>query len=57
MRESPRRPENCSAAGLIYYSRGKITVLDRPTLEARVCECFQVVKDEFDRLLPDVIIR
>ena len=44
-------------AGLIHYSRGHITVLDRPGLEARVCECYQVVKREFDRLLPDVIAR
>jgi CRP-like cAMP-binding protein len=40
-------------AGLIRYSRGKITVVDRPGLEARVCECYQVVKKEFDRLLPE----
>ncbi|QDF97087.1 Crp/Fnr family transcriptional regulator [Azoarcus sp. DD4] len=39
-------------AGLIQYARGKITVLDRPGLEARVCECYKVVKTEFDRLLP-----
>jgi CRP-like cAMP-binding protein len=39
-------------AGLIQYRRGKITVLDRPRLEARSCECYQVVKTEFDRLLP-----
>jgi CRP-like cAMP-binding protein len=39
-------------AGLINYRRGHITVLDRPGLEARVCECYQVVKKEFDRLLP-----
>jgi CRP-like cAMP-binding protein len=39
------------AAGLIEYSRGKITVLDRPKLEARVCECYAVVKRESDRLL------
>jgi CRP-like cAMP-binding protein len=39
-------------ADLIHYSRGKITVVDRPGLEARVCECYQVVKKEFDRLLP-----
>lgn len=39
-------------AGLIQYRRGKITVVDRPGLEARVCECYQVVKTEFDRLLP-----
>ncbi len=38
--------------GLIDYHRGHITVLDRPGLEARVCECYQVVKAEFDRLLP-----
>jgi CRP-like cAMP-binding protein len=40
------------AAGLIRYYRGKITVLDRPKLEQRVCECYRVVKNEFDRLLP-----
>lgn len=39
-------------AGLIEYSRGRITVLDRPGLEDRVCECYQVVKTESDRLLP-----
>ena len=38
--------------GLINYSRGRITVLDRPKLEKRSCECYQVVKAEFDRLLP-----
>jgi len=42
-------------AGLIRYRRGKITILDRPGLEARVCECYEVVKKEFNRLLPDVI--
>ena len=40
------------AAGLVSYRRGKITVLDRPGVEARSCECYQVVKKEFDRLLP-----
>jgi len=39
-------------AGLIHYSRGRIRVIDRPGLEARACECYQVVKTEFDRLLP-----
>jgi len=39
-------------AGLIHYSRGHITVLDRPKLEHRVCECYAVVKKEYDRLLP-----
>lgn len=43
-------------AGLIHYRRGRITVLDRPRLEARSCECYQVVKTEFDRLLPYVAI-
>jgi CRP-like cAMP-binding protein len=38
-------------AGLIKYSRGRITVLDRPRLEMRVCECYGVVKKEYDRLL------
>jgi CRP-like cAMP-binding protein len=41
-------------AGLIRYRRGRITVLDRPGLEARSCECYAVVKAEFDRLLPYV---
>ena len=39
-------------AGLIKYSRGNITVLDRLRLQARACECYEVVKKEFDRLLP-----
>jgi CRP-like cAMP-binding protein len=39
-------------AGLIRYSRGRITVIDRPGLEERVCECYAVVKTEYDRLLP-----
>jgi CRP-like cAMP-binding protein len=38
-------------AGLIEYSRGHITVIDRKGVEARVCECYQVVKTESDRLL------
>ena len=38
-------------AGLIHYSRGHITVLDRPGLERHVCECYAVVKKESDRLL------
>ena len=38
--------------GIIKYSRGLIEVLDRPRLEKRVCECYAVVKKEFDRLLP-----
>lgn len=38
-------------AGLISYHRGHISILDRPGLEARVCECYAVVKKEYDRLL------
>jgi CRP-like cAMP-binding protein len=41
------------AAGLIKYGRGKISVLDRGGLERRCCECYEVVKRESDRLLPD----
>jgi len=41
--------------GLIRYSRGRITVLDRPKLEKRTCECYAVVKKEYDRLLPDKV--
>ena len=43
-------------AGLIDYHRGRITVLDRPGLETRSCECYAVVKNEYDRLLPEVIV-
>lgn len=42
-------------AGLIRYTRGKIDVIDRAGLEARTCECYAVVKKEYDRLLPDLI--
>ncbi len=40
------------SAGLIRYARGRITVLDRAGLEQRTCECYAVVKKEYDRLLP-----
>lgn len=40
------------SSGLISYSRGLIHVLDRKGLEARSCECYGVVKKEYDRLLP-----
>ncbi|MDY6947128.1 MAG: Crp/Fnr family transcriptional regulator [Pseudomonadota bacterium] len=43
---------NLQDAGLIKYSRGRIRVLDRRGLESRTCECYAVVKKEFDRLLP-----
>ncbi len=39
-------------AGLIKYARGHISVLDRAGLEKRTCECYAVVKKEYDRLLP-----
>jgi CRP-like cAMP-binding protein len=39
-------------AGLIQYTRGRILVLDRRALEQRSCECYAVVKKEYDRLLP-----
>ena len=38
--------------GVIHYRRGHITVVDRPKLGKRVCECYAVVKKEYDRLLP-----
>jgi CRP-like cAMP-binding protein len=40
-------------AGLIKYARGHITVLDRAGLERRTCECYRVVRQEYQRLLPD----
>jgi CRP-like cAMP-binding protein len=42
-------------AGLIRYARGHISVLDRAKLERRTCECYAVVKREYDRLLPEKI--
>lgn len=39
-------------AGLIHYAKGRITVLDREGLEKRSCECYRIVKDEYERLLP-----
>ena len=43
---------NLKEAGLIRDRRGHITVLDRDALEHRTCECYAVVKKEYDRLLP-----
>jgi len=42
------------AAGLFHYNRGHIGALDRPGLEQRACECYAMVKGEYDRLLPQV---
>ncbi len=44
-------------AGLINYTRGRILVLDRKGLEKRTCECYAVVKNEYDRLLPDKLAK
>lgn len=49
MRDGARRLQK---AGLIHYTRGSITVLDRAGLEERSCECYAVVRDEYARLLP-----
>jgi CRP-like cAMP-binding protein len=38
-------------AGLIHYRRGAITILDRPWLEATVCECYRIVRKGYERLL------
>lgn len=43
------------AAGLIHYRRGRITVINRAGLEARACECYGIVKKEYERLLPNRI--
>jgi Mn-dependent DtxR family transcriptional regulator len=48
---------NLQRAGVISYRRGHIAVLDRAGLEARVCECYAVVKTELKRLLNDVKYR
>lgn len=45
---------NLQRAGLIEYRRGRITLLDRAGLEARTCECYEVVRREFARLLPEI---
>jgi hypothetical protein len=42
---------NRHVAGLIQYNRGKINVVNRPKLEARVCECYMAVKQEYERLM------
>ncbi len=44
-------------AGLIRYTRGEVTIVDRPGLKRRSCECYRVSKAEFDRLLGDRAIR
>ena len=39
------------AAGIITYYRGKVTILDQKELEKASCECYRIVRDEYDRLL------
>ena len=46
---------NLQRDGLIRYARGRIEVLDRPRLEATVCECYAVVRSEFDRLFEAIL--
>jgi CRP-like cAMP-binding protein len=45
---------NLQRDGLIQYRRGRITVLDRKGVEQRTCECYSVVKNEYERLLPAI---
>lgn len=47
--------QKLQTAGLIHYVRGCISVLDRSGIEAMACECYKIVKHEFDRLLPEEI--
>lgn len=47
--------QKLQAAGLTHYSRGCITVLDRKGIESHACECYKLVKHEFNRLLPEEI--
>tara|TARA_R110002096_G_scaffold152824_6_gene316078 strand:+ start:1143 stop:1862 length:720 start_codon:yes stop_codon:yes gene_type:complete len=47
---------NLQKAGLIVYRRGHITLVNRAGLETRTCECYAVVKKEFGRLLPEIIM-
>lgn len=51
--EAARRLQD---AGLIRYSRGRIRIVDRAGLEQRSCECYRVVRSEYDRLLPDRLL-
>jgi hypothetical protein len=48
---------NLQSLGLIQYARGRLSVLDRAGLEARACECYQVVRTEIARLLDRTELR
>jgi Crp-like helix-turn-helix domain len=43
-------------AGLIRYRRGHVTILDHEALRQRACECYDISKAEFDRLLGDTAV-
>jgi Mn-dependent DtxR family transcriptional regulator len=47
--------QRLQSLGMIDYKRGHIQVLDRAGLEQRTCECYAVVKTEYERLLPDAL--
>lgn len=47
--------QNLQRVGAIRYQRGRLTLLDRPSLEAMVCECYAVVQTEFRRLLDSML--
>jgi CRP-like cAMP-binding protein len=49
MREGAQKLQD---EGLIHYTKGRITILDREGLEKRSCECYRIVKNEYERLLP-----
>lgn len=53
---SRRAPRCWKKTGLIAYRNGTIVVLDRPGVEDRSCECYGVVKKEYDRLLPEAAV-
>lgn len=44
-------------AGLIEYQRGRIQLVERPGLEAKACECYQAIRDEYERLYADLSAR
>ncbi len=51
---SPTRHRKLQHAGLIRYTHGKITIIDRSGLESASCECYEVAREQFDGLLRSV---